>query len=422
MKDAEDADKVANLYDLKIIHEIAAGVDVHRDMLVVTVLGGGGVEGDVQTFEFGTLKKDLDALGAKLSGLGVQCVLMESTGVYWKEPFRRLQAAGLNVILGNARHIKTVPGRKTDTADSRWLANLARFGLVRPSRVLSKEMDELRGIARTRQGLVEEMTSNKNRVIKLLVEGGFNLGQVASDVFGVTGMMVVQGLLAGKSALDIIIDIASGPGWRLKTTKEKVINAIDGKMSEDLKTALMSLLDVIVKLDENINLLENRLEKRLIETGHENRLKLLMTIPGMSKVSAMITLAELGGDVSGFRSAEALSSWAGMSPGNNESAGKRKSGRTLFGNKRLKRIMCEAAWAATKTECYFKEKWKSMMPRLGFKKGIVAIGHKMLKVVYHMLSRMEIYRDPMVNLEEVKVRKNAPRWMKMMAQYSVGGM
>ena len=126
----------------------------------------------------------------------------------------------------------------------------------------------------------------------------------------------------------------------------------------------------------------------------------------------------MGGGVSSFRSAGALRSWAGMCPGNNESAGKRMSGRTTYGNRYLKRILCEAAWAATKTDCFFKEKWRSIMPRLKFRKSIVAVGHKMLKVVYHMLTRGEVYRDPTVNLEEIKVRKNTPRWIKMIAKYS----
>ena len=350
LKDAaasEDANLDARLGDFEITHEIAAGVDVHKDMLAVTVLGNG----KPLSFECGTLKDELDELAATLKGLGVQCVLMESTGVYWKEPFRRLQAAGLNVVVGNARHIKNVPGRKTDTADSRWLANLARFGMVRPSRVLSQEMDEVRDLSRVRQSFVEERARIKNRIVKLLVKGGFNVGQVTTDIFGTSGMITVRGLLNDKSPLGILSDIVSECGWRLKSPKKKLLDAIKGKMTEDLKILIRTLLDAMVRLGETIGLLEDRLERRQLETGSEESMKLLETIPGMSTVCSMTILAELGGGVSGFRSAGALSSWAGMCPGNNESAGKRKSGRTLFGNKRLKRALCEAGWAATRTNC-----------------------------------------------------------------------
>ena len=415
-KEAGEA-TAANLYDMREIYKITAGVDVHKEKLAVAVLGGDGVEGHVESFESGTFKIQLEATALKLVKAGVQCVVMESTSVYWKEPYRKFTEAGLHVVVGNARHIKSVPGRKTDTADARWLANVARFGLVRPSMVLSQEMDELRDLARVRQSYVEEMTANKNKVVKLLVQGGFNISQVATDVFGMTGRMVIDGLLADKTPNAIYKEIAKGPGWRLKTTKAKLIDAIQGEMSEDLKIEIKSLMDVMATLDENIGMLESRLERRLIETGNGDSIRRLQTIPGMSKVGAMIVLAELGGGVSSFRSAEALSSWAGMCPGNNESAGKRKSGRTLFGNKRLKRILCEAAWAATKTKCYFKEKWDSLMPRLRFKKAIVAIGHKLLIVIYHMLSRQTIYRDPKVNLKEEMVKRNAPRWLKMMAEF-----
>jgi transposase len=415
--DAEMAE--VNLNDMTIIHQVAAGLDIHKEVIVASVVGLKDVPDGCETKKFGTFKKNLEELAKWLLDREVELVIMESTGVYWNRPLRVLQDAGVNVVLCNAREIKNVPGRKTDIEDSRWMANIARFGLYRSCRILPRDMEEVREIARQRQNLVEEQAKHKNRIHKLLVRAGFNLDQVVSDIFGVTGMIVIRELLVGLAPAEILSQIIGTVGYRLKVSKSKLQDALAGEMTANLKFEIEEELKLVDILGEKISTYERRLKSELLAKGYEKELQLLGTIPGIGEVGAMIILAELGGDVSDFRSAAALASWAGMCPGNNESAGKRKSGRTTHGDSHLKRLFCETAWAASRTECYFRHKWKALKPRLRFKKAIVAIGHKMLKVVYHILSCFEPYKDPSVDLTELMVKKNAPRWIRNLKAYGM---
>jgi transposase len=412
-------ESISKLGDMSVVHKIAAGLDVHKESTTATIMGLDDVPGGYDTRKFGTLKKDIDAMKDWLLERKVGKVIMESTGIYWAEAFHRLSEAGLNVGVGNAREIKNVPGRKTDIGDSRWLANLARFDLIRHSRILPSEQEEVRELARMRQNYVEERSQHKNIIERALVKNGFNVSQIVTDVFGKTGMVIVNGLLAGDRPEDIIKSIECALGWRLKTPRQKLLDAVTGTMSEQLKFRIKMEVEMLALLDERIAELEDKLERELLALGHEQDIMLLETLPGVSRISALIILAELGGDVSGFRSAKALTSWAGLSPGNNESGGKRRSGKTMHGNARLKRVFCEVGWAAAArtNNCYFKDKWASIRFRLGFKKAIVAIGSKILQVIYHMLIRKEPYNDPNVNLEELMVKKNASKWMRRIKKY-----
>ena len=415
-KEGGDGPKRQPGSDFMRIHKITAGLDVHKETIVACVLGTDDDPDSYEIRKFGTLKKDLRSLGEWLLSSEVEVAAMESTGYFWTSPWRHLDNAGVNVILANARMVKNLPGRKTDIEDSRWLAQLARAGLVTKSRVLPQELSDLRELARLRQGLIEDQVNYMNRVHKLLVGAGFNADQVVTNLFGASGIVMIEGLLNGDSPSEILETIELTVGYRLKAPKAKVLDALEGRMSAALRFQVEGLMEVIGNLGESIAKFESELERSLLEMGHGPKLDYLETIPGVSRIAAMILLVELCCDLSDFTSAKALASWAGMCPGNNESAGKRKSGRTRHGNSRLKRILCEIAQAAVKSECFFKEKFKSIRFRHGYKKAIIAIGHKILKVIYHMLTNGEVYQDRTVDYETLVVKRNASRWLRKIAE------
>jgi transposase len=399
--------------DFPSIYNCAAGLDVHRKQITVTVVkvvNGALVE---ETREFGTLKTHVRKLAAWLKESQVEISVMESTGIYWREPYYMLVDAGVKVFLINARIVKSIFGKKTDKNDSQRLAKLARANLIGgKSRVIPRIVEEIRELARTRQKLVQMVTSLKNRIHKQLIKSGFHVDQVATDIFGKSGRIIINGLLAGNAPEAIILNLESIMGYRLKTPREVAVDAIEGVMSDNVRYLITTTLQLMATLQTQITALEGRLLKELGDLGFMPMIRLLETIPGVSTVSAMILLVELGLDLSDFKSAKELSSWAGMCPGNNESAGKRKSCRTTQGNVYLKRILCEMACAAAKTKCYFKDKYAALKLRRGYKRAIVAIGNHLLKVVYHMISNGELYRDRSVDYELLVAEKNAPRWTK----------
>jgi transposase len=398
--------------DLPPLFHTVAGLDVHKAQITVCVLGIGQDPKAFEIREFGTYKKNLRELSDWLLSHNVELAVMESTGILWRSPFHILQNSGLNVILANSRKVKNVPGHKTDIEDARWLAILARAGLVPSSRILPADLDELRELARLRQGRVEDMTRIKNQINKLLTKAGFNLSQVVTDVFGSTGLIAINGLLDGEAPETILNRIECSLGYRLKAPRERLLDALEGTMSELLRFSIdmeLSLYHHNKKWIENV---ERELERKLIKLGHESKLDILETIPGVSRIAAMILLVELGCDITDFRSGKVLASWAGMCPGNNESAGKRRSGRTTPGNVYVKRILCEIACAAVRAKCYFKEKYRNLFCRRGRKRSIVAIGSKILQVAYRMLMNNDRYRDRLTEYEELVVKRNRSRWEK----------
>ncbi|MEK7173263.1 MAG: IS110 family transposase, partial [Patescibacteria group bacterium] len=340
-----------------------------------------------------------------------QLSVMESTGIYWKNIFPALEKKGLRVSVVNARHVKQVPGRKTDVKDSQWLARLARYGLLRGSFIPPKDLRELRIIARHRTKLNRMLASEKNRLHKTLDDAGVRLGNVVSDISGVTATEIIEGLIAAKPIAELL-DCARGA---IKNKKDLLQLELKGELSA-------RHLFLLKKLQAHINFLKNELQEvdsYLFEAMHpyQTQWEILQTIPGIDLVGAALLIIEVGVDMQQFGNREQFCSWAGMCPGNNESAGKRKSGKTPKGSKQLRYILCEAANGAAKTECQFKYKYKSLMIRRGHKKAIVAVGHKLLRVIYSRLKEGEIYHDPKINYEELVVKKNAPRWIKMLKKY-----
>jgi transposase len=397
---------------MEAIVQRSAGLDVHKKVIVVTIL----VEQSdravkEETREYGTTYKGCEGLANWLLSNRIQLSVMESTGIYWKNIYAALEKAGLRVSVVNARHVKQVPGRKTDVKDSQWLARLARYGLVKNSFIPPKDLRELRIIARYRTKLVGTLAGEKNRLHKTLDDAGVRLGNVVSDISGVTATEIIAGLIEGQP----ISDLLACTRGALKKKKDELQAELEGELSARHLFLLQKLQAHIAYLHNELKELDEYLFTAM--QPYQKQWEILQTIPGIDAVGAALLIIEIGVDMQQFGSREQFCSWAGMCPGNNESAGKKKSGKTPKGSKQLRYILCEAANAAAKTNCQFQHKYKSIMIRRGHKKAIVAVGHKMLRVIFSRLKEGEVYHDPKVNYEELVVKKNASRWIRMLKKY-----
>ena len=365
----------------------------------------------IEQRQFGTFKKDRRALAQWVVQLQPDEVVMESTGIYWKSPYAALEAAGIRAKVVNARHVKNVPGRKTDINDAQWLATLSRAGLLRASFIPPAKMRELRLIARQRQKLTGQLASEKNRLHKILADGGIRLGVVVSDVHGQSARAMIKALIANKMPQEVL-KFASR---RLKASREELFDALQGELTESHRFVLNELMQHIEEIEQRIARFDQRLLAGL-ESEH-NWLVLLQTLPGVDLIGAAMLLVEIGNNMDAFGSADRLCSWVGICPGNNESAGKHKSGRTRKGNAYVRRLLCEFAHAASRTTSAFKAKFSSLIVRRGYKRAIVALGHKILRTIFFMFKRREHYRDSATDYEKLSVQRNAARWIKTLIQH-----
>jgi transposase len=366
-----------------------AGLDVHKMVIVATVLLE-QADGQVlqETRSFSSFRRDREALCRWLQEGEVELVVMESTGNYWKSIYAALESARLKTYVVNARMVKQVPGRKTDVTDSQWLASLARCGLLNPSFIAPVDLQQLRLLGRYRMKLKGVAAGEKNRLHKVLDDAGIRLGGVVSDIQGTSAQAMIGGLVAGQPVA-MLLDQARG---RLKAKREQLAQALDEPLSERHRWLLQEIQGHIRYLEEQIHHLDEQLLAGM--EAYRKSWQLLQTIPGIDTVSAAQIIAEIGVDMDSFGSAERLASWAGMCPGNHESAGKRKRVSTRPGNRALRQILCEVANAACKTDSQFKGKYQALVIRRGHKRSIVAIGHKLLRVVYTVLKEQQPYRDP----------------------------
>ena len=375
------------------LYTVAAGIDVHRDTLVITVrrIEGGRERTETKTFE--TFRDDVLRSIAWMSECGVEVIALESTGVFWKPVVRELQMAGVSwaVWLCNPTHVKQVPGRKSDPADSRWLSRLAMYGLVSPSYLPNPEQDELRLLTRHRVRLVNDRSRWVNRTIKELQATGIKLDTVCSDPLGKSGRRMLEAILEGKLTVEQIAELAEG---RLRSKLPNIKRAVCGGFSESSRIILRQCLHEIDATQALISAIDTEIAQRMAK--HAEVVARLCEIPGIEATAAAAIIAEIGTDMSKFHSAKHLASWAGLSPGSNESAGKRKSGRTRKGDKHLRRIIVQCATAASATRNTFWKNKFSRMIRLGKKKAYVAIGRKLLVCIYHMLSTGQRYVEPVV--------------------------
>jgi transposase len=398
--------------DITPIHRQVVGLDVHQNKITACALieqPDGSVT--MEHREFGGFKRDRRALAEWVRGFAPDIVVMESTGIYWKSPYAALEQVGIAAWVVNARHVKNVPGRKTDISDAQWLAILARAGLVRASFIPPAEIRHLRLIARQRQKLGGMLASEKNRLHKVLADAGIRLNVLVSDLHGQSARAMIQALLDDQP-IHAILDRAG----RLRASREDLFEALQ---PEELSAKHRFVLNEILAHIEYLEATMARFEQQLLDglAPWEPQLRLLETVPGIDRMGAAMLLVEIGTDMDSFGSAERLASWVGICPGNHESAGKRKSGRTRKGNAWVRRLLCEFAQAASRTRCALKDKFSALSIRKGHKRSIVALAHKMLRIVYAMLNHATPYQDRNIDYEALVVQRNAPRWLKMLAKH-----
>jgi transposase len=331
---------------------------------------------------------DLLILRDWLAASKVTHVAMESTGVYWKPVYNLLEDQ-FNVLLVNAHHIKAVPGRKTDVKDCEWIADLLAHGLIKGSFIPPEPIRDLRDLTRYRKSLIDERIREVNRLHKLLESANIKLASVATDVMGASGKDMLQALLGGSADPEILAELARG---RLRKKIPALKQALEGRFRPHHRFMLETILAHIDFLDESIATVSEEVVDRL--DPFVQAIKLLCTIPGVEMRTAQVIISEIGIDMSRFPSANHLASWAGLCPGNNESAGKRKSGKTRKGDQWLRRALVEVAWAASRTkENYLCSQYHRLVARRGKKKAIVAVAHSILVAIYHILANAVPYHD-----------------------------
>ncbi len=347
---------------LHVVHARAAGLDVHKMQVTVSVrlCTPGAGEPQVETRTFEALASGLDAMVAWLLERRVGAAVMEGTGVYWLAPFEALEKAGVSPMLVNARQVKQLKGRKTDVADSVWLARVCQFGLATPSHVPPRAFRELRALTRYRRTLVAQRSRVRNRVQKVLDRSGVRVGGVLSDVFGRNGRRILDGLARGLGHEAILVSLSHHVAHKLARLGDALrleLSGVERLLLCDLLREYDALLGRIQGLDRDI---DSRLEP------WSERIALLQTIPGIDRPSASALLAEIGPDLGVFGCAERLAAWAGVCPGNDRSAGKRRSGRARMGNKVLRAVLVECAHGAARTHgCQFRGYHKALMVRRG---------------------------------------------------------
>jgi transposase len=364
-----------------IISACCAGLDVHKRSVVACVRrlrGDGQVEAVVRTF--GTMTPDLLELADWLAGQGVERVAMESTGVYW-QPVWHLLEGRFTLLLANAGRLKQVPGRKTDVKDAEWIAQLLQHGLLSPSFIPPRPIRELRDLTRQRTQLVRTRAAVVNRIQKVLEDADLKLGDVASDVLGASGRAMLEAIVRGADDPAQLAELARG---RLREKIPALRRALAGRLTEHHRFVLRMLLEQVRQLEGLIAGYEARIAEVLGPLSEP--VARLATIPGVSRRAAEVIVAEIGPAMGQFPDAAHLCSWAGMCPGNHQSAGKRRSGRTTKGSRWLRAMLVQVAWAASHTKAtVFSVTYRRWARRLGKKRALVALGRKILRGIYRML-------------------------------------
>jgi transposase len=360
-------------------------MDIHKNLIVACAMGK-GIKKEIRSFS--GMTEDLMCLRDWLREKGVTHVAMESTGVYWKPVFNILED-DFEVCLVNARYVKHVPGRKTDVCDSEWLCRLLRAGLLRGSFIPPRDIRRLRDLTRYERKLTQTISAEKNRVQKVLEDANIKLSSVVSDTFGVSGMDMIDALIRGETNPDELAEYARG---RLKGKKPELVKALQGFFTTHHRIMLQASLDHIRAIESIIASLDQEIAKLL--EPYQEEYDLLQTIPGVKEKAAASLIAEIGTDMDRFPSDKHLCRWAGIAPGNNETSGKKKSGRITHGSKCLKATLTESAWAASrKKDTYLRSKYQSLVGRRGKKRALVAVGHKILLSAYHILKDKVAYAD-----------------------------
>ena len=374
---------------MEVLHTHCAGLDVHKDTVVACArrMLDGKVTREVRTFK--TTTSDLLALSEWLASLEVTHIAMEATGVYWKPVWNVLDDGDFELVLANARHVKNVPGRKTDVNDATWLADLLTHGLIRASFVPDRPTMETRTLLRTRKQMTRERTRHVQRLQKTLEEANIKLDSVISDITGKSGRAMIEAMITGENDPAKLARLARG---RIKASPETLAEALRGRVSRHHRFLLRLHLDQIDVLDRALAEIDKEVEAGL--APFRPFIDLLTSMPGIAELSARMLLAEIGTDMSRFPTAAHLVSWAGLCPKNDESAGKRRSTRMRKGAPWLKTMLIQCAWAAMKTKrSYLQALYHRLRARRGAKKAIGAVAASMLTSIWHMIRNGTSYQD-----------------------------
>lgn len=368
---------------MEVVYSHSCGLDVHKKNVVACILTPAGKE--IRTFS--TMTDDLIALTDWIKSHECTHVAMESTASFWKPIYNILELEDLQILVVNAKHIQNVPGRKTDVKDAEWIAGLLRHGLLKGSFIPSRDQRELRELVRYRRSLVDERTRETNRIQKVLEGANIKLSAVASNVLGKSGRAMIESIIDGEEDAEILSDLAQR---RLKKKKEELKRALKGLVGSHQRLMLKMQLKHIDDLEDQLSKLDDEIKERM--SPFEEDLERLETIPGVGRRTAEQIVAEIGTDMRQFPTAAHLCSWAGVAPGNNESAGKRKSGRTRKGNQKLRSSLVEAARAGSRSKnTYLSSQYGRIAARRGANRAAVAVAHSILTSAYYILQRKEPY-------------------------------
>jgi transposase len=398
--------------EFELVIERGCGLDVHKENVTATIMGKGIKQ---QSKEFSTYTRSLISLRDWLLEHKITHVALESTGIYWKPVFNIL-GEYFKIILVNARHVKNVPGKKTDQLDSQWLAKLLMAGLLKASFIPNRKIRELKDLIRYKTKLTNQISSEKNRFIKILEDANIKLSSVLSDIFCVTGRKIIAEIVAGDYDPDKLLYHIHG---RVKKDRSEIREAITGYVTNHHRFMMQTILESIEKIEGTIAKLDAQIAEQTEEYGLE--IELLETIPGVGYDGAIGILSEIGVDMSVFPDEKHIAKWAGMCPGNNETGGKKKSSRISYGNAYIRTMLVQLAWAASRTKrTYLSNKYKSLVGRMGKKKAIIAVGHKILIAAYFILKDKVAYnelgedylsnfrRDKLVEFYKKKLRELEP--------------
>ncbi len=396
------------------------GLDVHRDEIVACLMKGPlDCKPTTEIKTFSALHHDLKKLKEWLEKEGCHNVAMESTGIYWKQVYAMLEDSfngTIEILLVNAQRIKNVPGRKTDVKDSEWIASLLREGLLTGSFIPEKEIRELRELTRYRKKMVEEVSTQKNRIEKFLQSSGFKMSTFMSDVFGVSGRLILNHIMKhGQVSIEELESLIKGT---LRKKKSEIALAVNGSLNRHERNFLSMQMRHLVKLEENvqeINETINEYMEKFKESAEQ-----LKGIPGISKVATAAIIGEIGIDMSKFPKMENICSWAGVTPGCNESAGKKKSTKTRHGNPYIKSILCEVAWTVTRKKGTYLSNWYwKVKQKRGAKKAIIGLARKILVIIYTMLKENLVYNEE--KFKEVQLKHEEKREKKLIQELQKRG-
>lgn len=367
--------------------EKGCGIDIHKSVLVSTVQGK-GIKTETRSFDAFT--ESIEQLRDWLKSLGITHVAMESTGVYWKPVYNILEN-DFEIILVNARHLKNIPGDKTDKKDSRRIAKLLLAGLLKGSFIPPRPIREMRDLTRYKRRLIEQIASEKNRIHKFLEDANIKLSSVVSNMSGATATKIIDAMIEREGRVEELAKLRHG---KMKASEQELMVALTGNLTGHHRFMLKMVKQSIKDKELLISELDKQIDNKLKENEMVLDAELLSTIPGVDKEAAAYILSEIGNDMERFPDEQHLASWAGLSPGNNESAGKKKISKTTHGDKWLKAMIVQCAWAATRTKgTYLRSKYDSLAGKRGKKKALIAVGHKILIAAYFILKNKESYKE-----------------------------